>query len=203
MQNGQDFNLPSDAVEGRITRGKAGKKKRGSMLHCGLLSSMTVRQLLLDIEDNGGLDTVSVKAICDRRPELFGEPSTDLRRSVQNQVTRWKTRYSTEGYDLLVQRALYHHPNTSEDDTDDSQQLPQADLPVSPHHLPASPTTLVRFATLPSTTMMSRPGTVLSAEQLYIQDVLKDQSRYGKSSSLTAQMSAEDFSRRCSTFYTS
>ena len=164
------------------------------------MPSTTVRQLLQDIEDNGGLDTVSVKAICDRRPELFGEPSTDLRRSVQNQVTRWKTRYSPEGYALLVQRIL-HSTNMSEDNTDDSQQLPQADLPVSPHHLPASPT-LVRFATLPSTTMMSRPGEILSADQLYIQDVLKDQSRYGKSSSLTARMSAGDFSRQCSAFYT-
>ena len=180
MDEEAGFDFPD--VEGRNKRGKAGKTvHRPGSGGPQLLSKRGVRQLLEDVEGYGGLFTVSVRALCNRKPELYGEPNTELRRSVQNQVTRWKG-LSAEGYQLLLQRRVLGHQHSNLSEEIDSQ-LSTADPPFSPK---MSSSLVPRFGSRHSTsinapTIMSPPGGILSSEELYIQEVLMDTRRFGKS----------------------
>ena len=47
------------------------------------------KQLLSDIEAAGGLELVSLKKLCDSKPDIYGQPASELRRRVQNKVNYW------------------------------------------------------------------------------------------------------------------
>ena len=55
------------------------------------LTKNTKRQLILDIEERGGLGICVLKRLCDEKPHLYGQsPDCALRRKVQNKVAKWK-----------------------------------------------------------------------------------------------------------------
>lgn len=55
----------------------------------GLWQSLQ-RQLLLDIDEKGGLFSFKLSALCNKKSDIYGAAGTALRRSVQNRVTYWK-----------------------------------------------------------------------------------------------------------------
>jgi hypothetical protein len=54
------------------------------------LSKTLQRQLLNDIERNGGILNVSLQALCNKKADIYGSSNSLLRRAVQNKVSRWK-----------------------------------------------------------------------------------------------------------------
>ena len=54
------------------------------------LDKDTKRELILDIDQHGGLLVVDLEALCNKKPDLYGTPNSSLRRQVQNKVGKWK-----------------------------------------------------------------------------------------------------------------
>ena len=59
------------------------------------------KQLLKDIEDNGGLRVFSLARLVNEKSDTYGEVDSTLRRQVQNCVDRWK-RHTDSEYLLLL-----------------------------------------------------------------------------------------------------
>ena len=61
------------------------------------------KQLLQDIKNSGGIgDTSSLKCICDSKPDIYGDPSSEKWKQVRSKVRHWKTLSSTEYYQLVA-----------------------------------------------------------------------------------------------------
>jgi hypothetical protein len=69
------------------------------------LSTTLQRQLLKDIERSGGITNVSLKGLCNKKTDIYGLPSSSLRKAVQNKASRWK-RLTKHQYKLLVLELL-------------------------------------------------------------------------------------------------
>ena len=67
------------------------------------LPTDVLRQLLQDIEDQGGFQNVlKLKTLCARRPEMYGLPGSALRRAVQNKTQRLKQMNRAAYLELLL-----------------------------------------------------------------------------------------------------
>lgn len=60
-------------------------------------------ELFTDIEAFGGIDSASLAFICDRKPGVYGESGSSLRKQIQNKVAYWK-RYDCKQYRALLLR---------------------------------------------------------------------------------------------------
>ena len=106
------------------------------------LPPATQKTLFLDIQDRGGLDTFSLKKLCDDKPDTYGTPASVFRRKVQNQVQRWKTHHRPE-YDNLRLNRQQQHREPPPDRSPPSRQQPLP--PGSPNLVPRRPRQL-RFS---------------------------------------------------------
>ena len=66
-------------------------KKQGLALHLE-------KQLLQEIEEAGGLFAVSLKDICDEKPDDYGRPASPRRAQIQDRVQYLKTRLQAPEY---------------------------------------------------------------------------------------------------------
>ena len=66
-----------------------------------------LHQLLQDIEDQGGLhNAFQLKALCARKPDVYGMPASAMRRAIQNKTQRLK-KMSRESYlELLLSSGI-------------------------------------------------------------------------------------------------
>jgi hypothetical protein len=67
------------------------------------LPPLLLRQLIQDIDSNGGIDLISVRNLCNRKVDIYGTPGSHLRRCVQNQVHRWKTTRKDQFQNLQIE----------------------------------------------------------------------------------------------------
>ena len=66
------------------------------------MPTVVLIQLLVDIETHGGLHgPCSLKALCDLRPDVFGQVGSARRRAIQNRVTRLKAMARSAYLNLL------------------------------------------------------------------------------------------------------
>lgn len=56
----------------------------------GALSQTIKLQLAQDIQQRGGIDSVSLSRLCNDKDDIYGKANSQLRRKVQNIVARWK-----------------------------------------------------------------------------------------------------------------
>lgn len=62
-----------------------------------------LKQLLSDIEEQGGLQSkFTLRAVCDSKPELYGNKGTLQRRAIQNKTHRLKLLHRGEYLELLA-----------------------------------------------------------------------------------------------------
>ena len=64
------------------------------------LSDAVEKTLFLDIQARGGIDSFSLKKLCDDKPDTYGTSKSMFRRRVQNQVNRWNV--NRQEWDNLV-----------------------------------------------------------------------------------------------------
>ena len=76
------------------------KHQQPRSLSTGGLSKTLQRQLLRDIERNGGIVNISLQTLCNKKSDIYGSSSSSLRRSVQNKVSRWK-KLSKHNFNLI------------------------------------------------------------------------------------------------------
>lgn len=70
---------------------------------CRGLPTDVLQQLLQDIEDNGGLhDGFKLKALCARKPDVYGLPASARRRAIQNKTQRLKRMSRVAYLELLL-----------------------------------------------------------------------------------------------------
>ena len=91
------------------------KKKRAAVSGAGLSTTLQ-RQLLKDIERNGGITNVSLKGLCNKKTDIYGLPNSSLRKAVQNKAFRWK-RLTRHQYKLLVLELLGNDDSTEQSST--------------------------------------------------------------------------------------
>jgi hypothetical protein len=64
-------------------------------------------QLLMDLEAHGGLHgPSSLKALCNRRPDIYGQVATSRRRAIQNKVHRLKNMTRLAYLELLAEYGI-------------------------------------------------------------------------------------------------
>ena len=125
------------------------------------------KQLAQDIEASGGIQSVSITNILNRKPDVYGEPNTSLRRSLENRAQYWKN-FLRNGHpedyllvlsDFGVQAAEASHRSLSS-----SSQAPEPflDSEQSETPPPPPPVTSPVFTTQAQT--MSRQLTFRSPE---------------------------------------
>lgn len=71
------------------------------------LSLHIQKQLAADIEADGGLSAFSLKKICNRKTDIYGETCSNRRRQVQNKVFKWKRLEPVEYAYLLTQLKVH------------------------------------------------------------------------------------------------
>lgn len=59
------------------------------------------RELYKDIEEAGGRNSISLNRLCDRRPDIYGQPGTSRRKQVSNKV-QWSKRLSNQDYNQYL-----------------------------------------------------------------------------------------------------
>lgn len=147
-------------------------------------------QLLQDIENSGGIHSISLRRICDLKPFLYGEKNSKERKRIQNKVNRWKHFKSKEYKQLLCNLLPDRYPatpttpplrplhsankdNKDEDEEEESQELPPA---ASRRIQFASPlSTHQQFASTLSTAVMlttSVASSSMNKNVTYIQRIL-------------------------------
>jgi len=65
------------------------------------LSVHLKKQLVADIEAAGGIQVVSIKRLCDSKPDIYGDKGSAKRRQVQNKVYRWQ-KFSLPEYNSRI-----------------------------------------------------------------------------------------------------
>jgi hypothetical protein len=65
------------------------------------LSVPLQRQLARDLEKSGGLHIASLKEVCNRKPDIYGNRQSPQRKAIQNKVFQWK-RLSEEAFQSLL-----------------------------------------------------------------------------------------------------
>jgi hypothetical protein len=100
------------------------KKKRAAVSGAGLSTTLQ-RQLLKDIERNGGITNVSLKGLCNKKTDIYGLPNSSLRKAVQNKAFRWK-RLTRHQYKLLVLELLGNDDSTEQSSTRSIRKKPAA-----------------------------------------------------------------------------
>lgn len=86
---------------------------------CRGLPTAVLRELLQDIEDNGGLnENLRLKSLCAKKPDVYGLPASARRRAIQNKTQRLKKMSRVAYLELLVSMRistlpLQRHPYTA------------------------------------------------------------------------------------------
>lgn len=148
-------------------------------------------QLLQDIENSGGIHSISLRRICDLKPFLYGEKNSKERKRIQNKVNRWKQFKSKEYKQLLCNLLPDRYPaspttpplrplhsankdNKDEDkEEEESQELPPAASRRIQFASP--PSTHQQFASTLSTAVMlttSIASSSMNKNVTYIQRIL-------------------------------
>ena len=143
-------------------------------------------QLLRDIENSGGIHSISLRRLCDLKPFLYGEKNSKERKRIQNKVNRWKQFKSKEYKQLLCNLLPDRYPtmlttpplppsaNKDKDEhEEESQELPPAASkriqfasPLStPQHFASTLSTAVMLTTSIASSSMNKNVT-------YIQRIL-------------------------------
>ncbi len=65
------------------------------------LSVHLKKQLVADIEAAGGIQVVSIKRLCDSKPDIYGDKGSAKRRQVQNKENRWE-KFSLPEYNSRI-----------------------------------------------------------------------------------------------------
>jgi len=93
-----------------LERSEESKEDESSISSAGSYSSRGTpafteaerKQLVVDIEKSGGIDSVSTKQLCDLKPSIYGAPKTLLRTKTRNQIYRWKKKQRSDYNSLLL-----------------------------------------------------------------------------------------------------
>ena len=86
-------------------------------------------ELFTDIEAFGGIGSASLAFICDRKPGVYGESGSSLRKQIQNKVAYWK-RYNCKHYRALLLRIKPQEEQQDSLDTlQDSISTPPSETP--------------------------------------------------------------------------
>jgi hypothetical protein len=107
------------------------------------LSSSIQKQLLVDIEEAGGLASCVLEVVCNAKEDIYGQPNSKHRRKVQNVLKYWRG-LSAQAFAAKRQSFLLLEP---------SPTTPTIQSPT-PTNKPAQPT---RRSTLSSSKPSSRP----------------------------------------------
>jgi hypothetical protein len=119
------------------------------------------KQLLQDIEEaGGGIAGFKLQHLCNRRPAIYGNKSSDRRRQVQNKFHQWKTLDQTGYYHLLSSFGVQPARNGSlEESNEEAEPLledptPAPTPPARQHQLPPqTPPPTRRMSSTPMTSV--------------------------------------------------
>jgi hypothetical protein len=178
-----------DALTGKSRRG--GCNKTNNMVE-QKLDAEAERLLLREIEQSGGISCCSIRAICNRHPDVFGGPRSDLRKAASNKLTHWRKMCEREYKDRVIAAFAARIPRSEGSISDvlisplsHSPRPRQAELArYEQAAMIRSPGGIVPYSPpAPRSALQGLPllanGTS-SPEQMYIHDVLSDPTRFGK-----------------------
>jgi hypothetical protein len=130
----------------------------GSALSRGL-SLHIQKQLAADIEADGGLSAFSLKKLCNRKADIYGETFSNRRRQVQNKVFKWKQLEPVEYACLLTQLKVHSALPTSLHFAARTLSTSGVSSPP-PNHVFLSPTTAVKQSPTANTVPTTTPSTM-------------------------------------------
>ena len=82
-----------------------------------------LKQILKDLESNGGIRKADFKDICERKKGFYGVSGSNTRRNYQTAVDRLKRRYSAAQYKAIcVENGVLPCAQTCEDVMDELKQ---------------------------------------------------------------------------------
>lgn len=114
----------------------------------GGLQQHVQKQLLQDIEASGeGIARLTLRPLCDRKSDIYGEPGTERRRQVQNKFHRWKLLETIEYHKLLNNFGVY--PNVRSQESEEEEEEPTPSTPTAHQHHqlpPRSPPPIQRIS---------------------------------------------------------
>ena len=117
-------------------------------------------QLLRDIENSGGIHSISLWRLCDLKPFLYGEKNSLQRRRIQNKVYRWKQFKSKEYKQLLCNLLPEKYPTTPT--TPSWHPLPSTDEEEESQEPPPASSRRIEFASPLSTDQHCAPPAMLT-----------------------------------------
>jgi hypothetical protein len=115
----------------------------------GLTSSIQ-KQLLVDIEEAGGLASCNLEVVCNAKEDIYGQPNSKHRRKVQNVLKYWRG-LSAQAFAAKRQSFLLLESSQT---TPTTQPTTPTKSSPTPTNKPSKPT---RRSTLSSSKPSSRP----------------------------------------------